>query len=129
MNVLLIDNDELVLDALTLWLEQNGFRVNPFNRSQKAQMFFSENPSWPDVIITECAKPYVEGLAFSRFVLSVRQDLPIILCSSEDAVCEPSDKAIFFEVFTKPFDTQHFLATLSKLQRLLGISDVTMGFS
>ena len=80
--------------------------------STEALKLFSEDPSRFDLVITDQAMPDMNGAQLSKKVLTIRPDIPIILCTghSDNISSESSREMGVREFLTKPV-TRHQLAT------------------
>ncbi|SDU52680.1 PAS domain-containing hybrid sensor histidine kinase/response regulator [Desulfobacula phenolica] len=79
--ILLVDDNKNILDTTKKILEYHGYRVKSFSNVMDAFQVFKNNPLKFDLIISDVTMPGMTGDIFSRKVLDVRPDTPIILCS------------------------------------------------
>ena len=68
-------------------LERLGYRVTGFTRSADALQAFRANPSQFEIVITDLNMPGASGLDVARELLTVRPDVPVVLCSGH--ISEP----------------------------------------
>lgn len=77
--VLLIDDDELVLYALSKYLQRKNFIVETLSSGAKAIQ--SYNNFKPDIVITDIIMPDVEGIELITNLRNIDKDIPIIAIS------------------------------------------------
>lgn len=114
--VLLVD-DELDIAQTFAWLfEWNGFDVLCASDGRQALEILGKHE--PDIIISDCMMPVMDGVELSRKVRDgpASRKIPIILMSAAPAQHNLSEAE--FDVFLqKPF---RFDALLAEVSRLLG---------
>lgn len=115
MRVALIDDDQAVLDSLSLYLQRQGFDIACFD---SAERFLETTPPSPfDCIVTDVRLPGVSGLDLVRRCVGV-DAAPLILITGHGDV-EMAVKAIklgAFDFLEKPFDERR----LAEAIRLAG---------
>jgi DNA-binding NtrC family response regulator len=79
--ILLIDDEPDIVAAAKIILEQVGYEVVGFTASSEALEAFRANPKKFDLIITDLTMPQLAGLDLAKECLSLRPDMPIILCT------------------------------------------------
>ena len=79
--ILLIDDEPDIVAAAKIILEQVGYEVVGFTASPDALEAFRANPKKFDLIITDLTMPQLAGLDLAKECLSLRPDIPIILCT------------------------------------------------
>lgn len=77
--VLLVDDEEMVLGALSQGLERLGYAVTVESSSPVALARFKAAPDTFDLIITDQTMPQMSGLELSTAIHAVRPALPIII--------------------------------------------------
>jgi signal transduction histidine kinase len=82
--VLVVDDDETVLQSLQKVLERLGYQVITQKDGKTALKIFSTRPESFDLIIADQIMPEILGSDLSKEVLSIRPDVPIILCTGYD---------------------------------------------
>jgi nitrogen-specific signal transduction histidine kinase/ActR/RegA family two-component response regulator len=83
--IMLVDDEELLLEMTGKMLERCGYRVTPVTDSRRAGELFGENPDIYDLVITDQTMPGLTGMELAKQMMSVRPDLPIILCTGYSA--------------------------------------------
>jgi len=106
--VLLVDDEEELLKSLRQILRQLGYTVLSGSSTAAALKVFLKNPGGIDIIITDMAMPEMTGIQFARKLLSVRPDIPIILCTgfSEFVDAEKAKDIGIRKFLMKPVDRQ-----------------------
>ncbi|MBR9982638.1 MAG: PAS domain S-box protein, partial [Desulfatitalea sp.] len=79
--VLLVDDEEPIVRMETQILERLGYRVTPRTSSVEALAAFQANPAGFDLVITDMAMPNMTGAQMARKLVSIRADIPVILCT------------------------------------------------
>lgn len=79
--ILFVDDEEALV---LLWLQvlgNMGYDIKACNSSVEALKLFKERPDDFDIIITDYTMPNMNGEVFSKEILKIRPDIPIILCT------------------------------------------------
>ncbi len=105
--ILLVDDEESITIVCRKMLEAHGYRVDTATRSMDAISMFKAEPDAFDLVITDMTMPQMSGDALSREILSLRPDMPIILCTGySDVVSSESAREIGIRSVTmKPFES------------------------
>ena len=77
--ILLVDDEELVLGALTQGLERLGYTVTAESSSLAALDRFKKSPTGFDLVITDQTMPQMSGLELSIALHAERPALPVII--------------------------------------------------
>ncbi|MEG3638934.1 ATP-binding protein [Magnetococcus sp. PR-3] len=80
-SIMLVDDEPDVLEAAQMQLKRAGFYVQPFPNPLQAWEAFQSQPDAFDLIITDHNMPGMVGSQLAKQALSVREDIPIILCT------------------------------------------------
>jgi CheY-like chemotaxis protein len=80
-HILLVDDEEPIMRLEKQILERLGYHVTSRISSVDALAAFKANPEAFDLVITDMAMPNMTGDQFARILLSMRTDLPIIICT------------------------------------------------
>lgn len=78
-SILLVDDDDMVLDATCRTLEKLGYRVRAFRSSLQALQTFKESPQQWDLLFTDLSMPEMDGARLGAQIRQLRPELPIIL--------------------------------------------------
>lgn len=79
--VLFVDDEEALAEVGQELLEELGYSVTVKRSSIEALAAFRSNPGDYDLIITDQTMPEITGLELAGEVLTLRPDMPIILCT------------------------------------------------
>jgi CheY-like chemotaxis protein len=77
--ILLVDDEELVLGALSQGLERLGYAVTAESSSLDALDRFKKSPAGFDLVITDQTMPQMSGLELSIAIHAERPALPVII--------------------------------------------------
>ncbi|WP_136808745.1 hybrid sensor histidine kinase/response regulator [Desulfosediminicola flagellatus] len=105
--ILLVDDEEALTETGQKILEQLGYNVSVSNSSTEALRLFKERPGEFDLVITDQAMPTLTGAELARSILSIRADIPVILCTGYSSVITESEalslgiKAFAFKPLSK----------------------------
>lgn len=111
--ILFVDDEELVAHMGSRLLEHHGFRVTYKTDSTEALEHFRFQPQRYDLVITDHTMPKMKGTEFSKELLKVRPDIPIILCTAGINVSPQEAKKIGIREFMpKPFDSSKLVQTI-----------------
>ena len=77
--ILLVDDDDMVLDATARILERLNYKVHAFRSSLKALAAFKEAPQQWDLIFTDLSMPEMDGARLGAQIRQIRGDIDIIL--------------------------------------------------
>jgi len=98
--ILLVDDDEILLETQERILLRLGYAVVACQSSVSALEEFRKQPHKFDLVITDQTMPQMTGLALARECLTVRPDMPIILCTGySESVSEEMARAAGISAF------------------------------
>jgi two-component system response regulator MprA len=115
--VLVVDDDPQIREALTRALELDDYRVTTASNGVKALEAVSQHR--PDVMVLDVMMPYVGGLDVCRTLRSKKDRLPILVLTARDEV---GDRVAGLDAgaddyLTKPFALEELRARLRALLR------------
>lgn len=115
--ILLIDDEELITNYLSILLEEEGFNIIAFNNSVKGLNYFKDHHSEIDIIITDQTMPDLTGLELGKTLKQLGYEIPIILCTGYvDFGDEIVNTDYGIDVFiNKPFDDRLLIEHISSL--------------
>jgi two-component system response regulator ResD len=124
--VLLVDDEEIVRDVLTRYLEQEGFHVDVAGDGEAALALASETR--PDIVVLDLMLPKIDGLEVFRRMRD-GGDLPIVMLTAKS---EEIDRVVGLELgaddyVTKPFSPREVVARIRAVLRRDGRSDPGRG--
>ena len=79
--ILFVDDEKTAVDAFQSMLGNLGYKVTARTSSVEALKAFQNNPESFDLIITDMTMPNMTGKELAKELMSIRQDIPIILCT------------------------------------------------
>jgi len=79
--ILFVDDEEAIVDIHKVFWSELGYGVEVFSDSRQALQAFQSAPGRFDLVITDQTMPHLSGTDMSQQMLSIRPDLPIILCT------------------------------------------------
>jgi len=79
--ILFVDDEKAAVDATQLMLGNLGYRITARTSSIEALEAFRNNPEGFDLVITDMTMPNMTGKDLAREMMSIRSDIPIILCT------------------------------------------------
>ncbi|HSO18105.1 MAG TPA: PAS domain-containing protein, partial [Desulfosarcina sp.] len=79
--ILFVDDEAFQADLGRQLLGRLGYRVSAFTRSPEAWQAFQDDPQAFDLVITDMTMPELTGDELARRIMSLRPDLPVVLCT------------------------------------------------
>jgi PAS domain S-box-containing protein len=79
--ILVVDDDKDIALMCQEGLETLGYQVTSFFSSEEALDFFKREGHYINLVITDQTMPGKTGFDLAKEILSIREDVPIILCS------------------------------------------------
>lgn len=124
MNILVCDDDKEIVEAIEIYLAQEGYNVLKAYDGEEAVTMMKENQI--DLLIIDVMMPKLDGI---RATLKIREEssIPIIILSAKT---EDSDKILGLNVgaddyVTKPFNPLELVARVkSQIRRYTTLSSV-----
>jgi len=115
--ILLVDDEELVVLVACEMLEALGYEVVPVNRSLKALELFRTQPERFDLVITDLTMPGITGMELADELLSIRDDIPVILSTGFTSTELRLDAGAgsIRDVMTKPYSLQELAGTVRRV--------------
>ena len=114
--LLFVDDEEWLVDMWREILESLGFRVTATTSAPEALDLFRRDPEAIDLVITDQTMPQLTGLELTSELLSLRPDLPIILCTgfSELVTPEKAREMGIREYIMKPLSISELTTAISR---------------
>ena len=84
-HILLVDDEKALADIGRQMLERLGYQVTPRTSSLEALEVFKAQPNGFDLVITDQTMPNLTGVDLTKEMLSIRSDIPIIICTGFNA--------------------------------------------
>jgi len=123
-HILLVDDEADFVAGMKLSLERLGYTVTAETDCRKTLDTFRENPKDFDLLITDQTMPHMTGVQLAQEVLTIRPELPIILCSGSSPETDPAvsperAKALGIqEVLMKPVERSEMNRVMQRLLKL-----------
>ena len=113
--ILLIDDDELIRDSLTLFFAGEGIHISAFESAEKGLEALERHAY--DIIIVDYRLPGMDGLEFFKRIKGTQKDtLKILITAYKDhKVVSEADKIGIQDFIEKPFTSKTIEHTLSLL--------------
>lgn len=116
MRVLVVDDEAIVRDVLTRYLEKEGFRVDSAADGQEALELAAR--SRPDVVLLDLMLPKVDGLEVFRRIRA-HDDVPVVMITAKG---EEVDRLVGLELgaddyVAKPFSPREVVARIRAVLR------------
>ena len=86
--MLVVDDQPVILSGLVSLLNIAGYEVKGYTNGLEALRLFADNPEAFDVVITDQIMPHISGEELIREIKSIRDELPVIMCSGYSEVIE-----------------------------------------
>ncbi len=117
--IIFVDDNLALINLAELAFTHYGYQINTFIDSQDALEEFCHHPDNYDLLITDMTMPRMTGDILAKKFLSIRPDLPVIVCSgySEEVAKEKAQLDGIREYVDKPF------VMTSMLKKVRGIFD------
>lgn len=116
-HLLIVEDDELLRDALTALLQRSGHQVTGAESGERALLALADHVY--DGIVLDLGLPGIGGLEVLRRVRALQAALPVLILTARDGVDSRVEglKAGADDYLTKPFDTQELLARIQAMLR------------
>ena len=121
--IVLIDDDLDLLDLLSSFFKQRGYKVHAFNNAEEALIEIESSRIESDVVISDLKLPQMSGMEFIKRVRKSKFSLPIILMTSEGSV-ETAVEAIESGAYDFVLKPLHIPQLLISVQRALFLNEV-----
>ena len=121
--ITLIDDDLDLLDLLSSFFKQRGYKVFAFSNAEEALIEIENSRLETDVVISDLKLPVMSGLDFIKRIRRSNTSLPIILMTSEGSV-ETAVEAIEAGAYDFVLKPLHIPQLLISVQRALFLNEV-----
>lgn len=102
VNILLLDDHEHVLIAITRMLESMGIHVDAFESPQDALSAFQNNPDRYSAVLTDLKMPIMNGVDFAHAVRGISPRIPIVMLTGYMDIQEALHEMPFDKLLAKP---------------------------
>jgi len=117
MQVLLIEDDAALAEALTQTLKREGFVVNPLAEGRLAIEVVKTE--LPDIVILDLGLPDIDGTEVLKEIRKISADLPILVLTARTSL-EDKVKGLDLgadDYLAKPFEVAELMARLRVFER------------
>lgn len=116
-NILIIDDEPTVAILLAELMSREKHNVQMFHDSEEALIYFEKNSRSIDLVISDQFMPKISGIQLATEMLTVRKDLPIVLCTGDSQTIEKqSDGSFNIKYFiSKPIDIDEIKNLVRKI--------------
>ncbi|HXZ02937.1 MAG TPA: PAS domain S-box protein [Stellaceae bacterium] len=117
--VLVVDDDVVIADVLSMGLERLGYEAVALNEPQEAVEAVAQDPDAWDVVVSDQVMPRIKGLALFRRLKEIHPSLRFILCTGfGDGVTEETALAAGVDAFfMKPASPEEIADAIRRLMR------------
>ncbi|OPY81237.1 MAG: Blue-light-activated protein [Syntrophorhabdus sp. PtaU1.Bin153] len=124
-HILFVDDEELLREWAQSALERLGYSVTALADSTEALKLFSSDPYRFNLVITDHTMPKLTGLNLARRLLTLRTDMPIILCTghSDSVTPQKAKEAGIKEFIMKPVTRQELAEAIRRALSAIGTQD------
>lgn len=117
MQILLVEDDTALVEALKKALVTEGFAVNSLSKGKQAVI--SVKTELPDMVILDLGLPDMDGLDVMRAMRKTSVELPILILTARSSL---DDKVAGLDLgaddyLVKPFDVDELLARIRVIER------------
>ena len=115
--LLVVDDEEMVTSLLKKILVSFGYQVTTVGNSQEALAMIEQAPMAFDLLLTDLTMPHLTGFELARRVMTIRPDLPIILCTGfSELINKEEAQAVGIRAYlTKPVSGQELAQVVRKV--------------
>ncbi|MBN1548199.1 MAG: PAS domain S-box protein [Syntrophaceae bacterium] len=115
--ILFVDDEAILTDISSRLLMTLGYDVVTRTSSLEALELFRNKPETFDIVITDQLMPNMTGLDLAMEIISIRPDIPIILCTGfgDFATDEQAKKLGIREILKKPVSRNDLARALKKV--------------
>src|SRR5208283_4428935 len=105
--ILFVDDEQMLVEMAKDSLTPLGYTVIGISNSRDALQFIKEKRNEIDILITDQTMPGMTGIELAKEVLTIRKDLPIILCTGFSNELNPERATAIGvnHIVMKPFGT------------------------
>jgi len=121
--IVLIDDDLDLLDLLSSFFKQRGYKVVAYSNAEEALIDIDNNRIEADVVISDLKLPQMSGLEFIRRIRKSHSTLPLVLMTAEGSV-ETAVEAIEAGAYDFVLKPLHIPQLLISVQRALFLNNV-----
>lgn len=116
-HILVVDDDPVVIKLIQKMLIKLGYQVTAESDSRKALEMFRAQADQYDLMITDMTMPHMTGDEFSKKILEIKSNFPIIICTgySEKLTSNEAKKMGVKEFIMKPLSRKELALSVRKI--------------
>lgn len=116
-NIMFIDDEPMLVNVFRQGLMRLGYQVEGFADPRKAQEYFSKNYHKVDLLVTDTTMPYMNGVDLAEWMLEIKPNLPIILCTGFTTLVssEEARRKGIRDFIMKPYKIKDLAGTIRNL--------------
>ena len=101
--ILIVDDEPIIRDSLSEWLESDNFRVQTVDNGMQALKIIAENQ--PQVAVIDIKMPGMDGVTLLKKIKELNPDIPVLMMTAFGTVdnAVQSMKEGAYDFITKPF--------------------------
>ncbi len=114
--VLFVDDEEMLVRLVERILGSLGYAVEAHTDPREALAVFKRDPGAFDILVTDLTMPVMSGKALAAEVLTLRPDLPVIICTgySREATADTAQSLGIYAFAQKPLTMQQLGKLIDK---------------
>ena len=111
-HIIIVDDDEAMRVSLAQWLELSDFDVTVYSDARDA--LGDITPDFAGVILTDVKMPKMDGITFTKSVLTCDRDIPVIIMTGHGDVPMAVDamKSGAYDFVEKPFEPKDIVESI-----------------
>lgn len=115
--VLLVDDEQSIVEAVKSVLEHFGYRVTARTSSVEALEVFRSDSERFDLVITDQTMPNLTGVELATEIMKINPGIPVILCTGfSELIDEEKARAMGIRSYVmKPIVTRQIMGTIRRL--------------
>jgi PAS domain S-box-containing protein len=116
-HILFVDDEPMLAELGSESLKSFGYKVTSTTSAKEALELFQTNPDNYNLIVTDQTMPEISGDILAKRVISIRSDIPVIICTGHSAVLN-AEKAQAIGVkalLMKPLEQDKLVKTVRKI--------------
>ncbi|KEO57310.1 sigma-54-dependent transcriptional regulator [Thalassospira permensis] len=112
--VIIVDDEEALRVSLSQWLDLSGYTICV--HADAISALEDITPDFAGVILTDVKMPKLDGIAFTKSVLAIDRDIPVILMTGHGDVpmAVEAMKSGAYDFVEKPFEPNDILESLER---------------
>ena len=122
--ILVVDNEQVVLDALGDLLQSNGYAVIKAASGRAGVKLYAENH--PDLVVVDVLMPEMSGIEMVRTIRKISPGSKVVALSGGGRLQDPNflkivEGLLDAKVIKKPIDNHGFLQTVAAVLEAKGV--------